>query len=69
MIVREQERRMLSMARKDEKKHPYLRGYVFWLPILSTWINSPMYTDKAKEEFKSSLELMSKDKNLLMIEE
>lgn len=47
--------------RKD-MKHPYTKGYTYWAPIISEWINSPMYTDKAKDEFIRSLDEMQNDR-------
>lgn len=56
------------MPSNGERKHPYLKGYVFWAPIITDWINSPSYTEKAKQEFRLSLEEMLNDKNLLKVE-
>lgn len=55
--------------RKNETKHPYLRGYIFWAPILAEWIASPSYTEKAKEQFRESLAELVKSTNLTEFEQ
>lgn len=57
------------MARKNDFKHPYTRGFEFWLPIISEWCASDRYSETAKQYFRECLEEMEKSKDLLTIEE
>lgn len=55
--------------RKAELKHPYMRGYSYWAPILTEWIESDRYSQPAKEYFRESLNEMLNDRNLSHIQE
>jgi len=55
------------MGKKDAK-HPYLRGYIFWAPILTEWINSENYSKQGKETLKESLEQLESSRNLIEFE-
>lgn len=57
------------MARKSELKHPYMRGYEYWNPILSEWIQSDRYSEAAKDYFREILDNMLNDRNLSHIQE
>lgn len=55
--------------RNGRNKQPYMQGFDFWNPIISEWIASENYSEKAKEYFRESLLDMQKDRNNLTRQE
>jgi hypothetical protein len=60
----------MSRYRKSSQGdgHPYTKGLRFWGAILDEWIASPMYSKKAKEEFKASKERLRQSHSISSID-